>query len=95
MTFKEMRIADLAVIYNTDEFSKKAIYKENKIAVFEPKDEIDVFDVSLKKFKGLESDFLEIKEGDEIEIEGVLYEITNFSEPKDFQRIFSVKESNQ
>ena len=95
MTLKEIRIADLAVIYNTTEFAKEAIYKENKIAVLEAKDEIDVFDVPLKKFKGLETDFLGIEEGDEIKIEDILYEITNFSEPKDFQRIFSVKESNQ
>lgn len=92
MTFKEMRIADLAVIYNTAEFAKTAIYKEKEIAVFEAKDEIDVFDVPFKKFKGLESDFLEIVEGEEIEIEGVLYQIMNFSEPRDFQRTISVKE---
>lgn len=92
MTFKEMRIADLAVIYNTDEFAKEATYKGNKISVLIQKDEIDLFDVSCERIKVMESDFLNINEGDEIEIEGDLYSILNFSPPKDFQISVSIKE---
>ena len=92
MTFKEMRIADLAVIYNTDEFAVSATYNGTKVALFEAKDEIDIFDVPFKKFRGLKSDFLNIEEGDEIEIEGVLYSVFNFSSPKDFQISVSIKE---
>lgn len=92
MTFEEIRLADLAVIYNTDEFAKEAVYKGNKIAVFEVKDEIEIYDVSFVRIKGMESDFLEISEGDEIEIKGINYQIKNYSEPKDFQITISIKE---
>jgi hypothetical protein len=92
MTFKEIRIADLAVIYNTDEFAKEATYKGNKVPVLIQKDEIDVFDISCERIKVMQSDFLSIQEGEEIEIEGVLYSILNFSPPKDFQISISIKE---
>lgn len=92
MTFKEIQIADLAVIYNTDEFAKEATYKGNKVPVLIQKDEIDIFDVSCERIKVMQSDFLNIEEGDEIEIEGVLYSIYNFSPPKDFQISVSIKE---
>lgn len=92
MTFKEMRIADLEVIYNTDEFAKEATYKGNKVPVLIQKDEIDIFDVSCERIKVMQSDFLNIEEGNEIEIEGVLYSIYNFSPPKDFQISVSIKE---
>lgn len=92
MTFKEMRIADLAVIYNTDEFAKEATYKGNKVPVLIQKDEIEVFDVSCERIKVMQSDFLDIQEGDEIKIEEVLYSIFNFSSPKDFQISISIKE---
>ena len=92
MTFKEMQIADLAAIYNTDEFAKEATYKGNKVPVLFQKDEIDVFDISCERIKVMQSDFLNIEEGDEIEIEGVLYSVFNFSSPKDFQISVSIKE---
>lgn len=92
MTFEEMRIADLAVIYNTDEFAKEATYKGNKVAVLIQKDEIDVFDISCERIKVMQSDFLDIQEGDEIKIEGTLYSVFNFSSPKDFQISISLKE---
>ena len=92
MTFKEMQIADLTVIYNTDEFAKEATYKGNKVPVLIQKDEIDVFDVSCERIKAMQSDFLNIEEGEEIEIEGVLYSIFNFSSAKDFQISISIKE---
>lgn len=92
MTFKKIQIADLAVIYNTDEFAKEATYKGNKVPVLIQKDEIDVFDVSCERIKVMQSDFLNIEEGNEIEIEGVLYSILNFSPPKDFQISVSIKE---
>lgn len=92
MTFKEMMVTDLAVIYNTDEFAKEATYKGNKVPVLIQKDEIDIFDVSCERIKVMQSDFLNIEEGDEIEIEGVLYSILNFSPPKDFQISVSIKE---
>lgn len=92
MTFKEIRIADLKVIYDTDEFAKEATYKGNKVPVFIQKDEIDIFDISCERIKVMQSDFLNIEEGDEIEIEGVLYSIFNFSPPKDFQISVSIRE---
>lgn len=92
MTFKEIRIADLAVIYNTDEFAKEATYQGNKVPVLIQKDEIDIFDVSCERIKVMGSDFLNIQEGNEIEIEGVLYSILNFSPPRDFQISVSIKE---
>lgn len=92
MTFAEIQIADLTVFYNTDEFAKEATYKGNKVPVLMQKDEIDVFDVSCERIKVLQSDFLDIEEGQDIEIEGVLYSIFNFSPPKDFQISVSIKE---
>lgn len=92
MTFREIQIADLAVLYNTDEFAKEATYKGKKIPVRIQKEEIDVFDVSCERIKVMQSDFLNIEEGEEIEIEGVLYSVFNFSSPKDFQISVSIKE---
>ena len=91
MSFKEMRIADLAVIYNTDEFAKEATYKGNKVPVLIQKNEIDIFDISCEQIKVMQPDFLNIEEGEEIEIEGVLYSIFNFSPPKDFQISVSIR----
>lgn len=92
MTFKEMRIADLAVIYNTDEFAKEATYKGNKVPVLIQKDVMDIFDISCERIKAKETDFLNISENDEIEIEGILYSVFNFSSPKDFQISITIKE---
>lgn len=92
MTFKEMRIADLAVIYNTDEFAKEATYKGNKVPVLIQKDVMDIFDISCERIKAKESDFLNISENEEIEIEGILYSVFNFSSPKDFQISITIKE---
>ncbi len=92
MTLKELQIGDLAVIYNTDEFAKEATYKGTKVPVFIQKDEINIFDVPYERIKVRESDFLDISEGDEIEIDGKLYSIFNFSPVKDFQITVSIKD---
>jgi hypothetical protein len=92
MTFKDIQNVDLEVFYNTDEFAKEATYKGKKVPVRIQKDEIEVLDISCERIKVMQSDFLTIQEGEEIEIEGVLYSILNFSPPKDFQISISIKE---
>lgn len=84
MTFKEMRIADLAVIYNTAEFAKEATYKGNKISFFYRKD-IEVESIKEKVIKTIASNVPSLKIGDIFTIDGSDYKCLIFDDEEDFQ----------
>jgi hypothetical protein len=91
MTFKEMQLADLEVIYNHEEFAKECIFKGKKVAVFSQVSEMDIFEIPAERIKALNLDFIGLEEGDELEIDSVLYTVMNFSPVKDFQISIAIK----
>lgn len=89
MTFKEIRIADLAVIYNTDEFAVSAIYKDGEIPVlFEHDYEVET--ISNKAISTPTSGVLDIKSGDKFVIDGINYKCINFDHLKTFKTIIVI-----
>lgn len=85
MTFKEIRIADLAAIYNTEEFAEKAIYKGKEIP-FLYRNDIEVENIKEKVIKTLSSNVENIKVGDLFTINGSEYKCINFEDEENFQR---------
>ena len=89
MTFKEMQIADLTVIYNTDEFAKEATYKGNKVPVlFENNYEVEA--ISNKVISTPTSGVLDIKSGDKFVIDGINYKCINFDHLETFKTIIVI-----
>ena len=89
MTFEEMRIADLAVIYNTDEFAVPATYKGGEIPIrFEHNYEVEA--ISNKVISTPSSGVLDIKSGDKFVIDGINYKCINFDHLKTFKTIIVI-----
>ena len=89
MTFKEIQIADLAVIYNTDEFAVFADYKGRDIPVrFENNYEVEA--ISNKVISTPTSGVLDIKSGDKFVIDGINYKCINFDHLETFKTIIVI-----
>ncbi len=89
MTFKEMRIADLAVIYNTEEFAINATYKGGEIPVLFEND-YEVESISNKVISTPTAGVLDIKSGDKFVIDGQNYKCINFDHLKTFTTIIVI-----
>ena len=84
-----MRIADLAVLYNTDEFAKEATYKGKKVPVlFENNYEVEA--ISNKVISTPTSGVLDIKTGDKFVIDGINYKCINFDHLETFKTIIVI-----
>jgi len=89
MTLKEIQIADLAVIYNTDEFAVSATYKGGEIPVrFENDYEVEA--ISNKVISTPTSGVLNIKLGDNFVIDGINYKCINLDHLKTFKTMIVI-----